>query len=493
MTYVGLDIGTSSCKAVAMDEHGQVLNVSSRAYGLETSYPGWVELEPERIWNALVAVLRGIAPSLKPGDALSIAGIGESFVLLDEQDRPLNRFITYLDQRCDGYLDNLRNCIPGEELYSITGLTPHTVYSLPRMLWIRDNNLRVWENAKAIVLFSEYYNFRLTGIRLVDYTTASRTMLFDVEKRDWSARLMDIWRIPKEKFAPVAPMGTYIGTVLPTVTHEAGLPQGIKVYLGCHDQIAASLGAGIVEIGETMAGEGSSESINVVTDASIWKHAEVLRKHQICLEPYLTPNRFLLPVGILSFGTSLRWYVRTLESALDREYGGDVYSHLDAQCASKTELVFLPYLSRVSIMDANTQALGAFLGINVSTSRAEMYRAVLEGLHFESRSNLSLLKEMGIFVDKLVATGGMARSPLSMQMKADIIERKIYTLDNDEAGARGLAILLAVCRGECGSYQEAVKRFVHYREVFVPQKDYSKKYEAYCHFSKGVKALYNDF
>ena len=142
----------------------------------------------------------------------------------------------------------------------------------------------------------------------------------------------------------------------------------------------------------------------------------------------LRPTDFFLPVGILSFGTSLRWYVRTLESALDREYGGDVYSHLDAQCASKTELVFLPYLSRVSIMDANTQALGAFLGINVSTSRAEMYRAVLEGLHFESRSNLSLLKEMGIFVDKLVATGGMARSPLSMQMKADIIERKIYTL-----------------------------------------------------------------
>ena len=114
-----------------MDEHGQVLNVSSRAYGLETSYPGWVELEPERIWNALVAVLRGIAPSLKPGDALSIAGIGESFVLLDEQDRPTQRFITYLDQRCDGYLDNLRNCIPGEELYSITGLTL-TQYTLFR-------------------------------------------------------------------------------------------------------------------------------------------------------------------------------------------------------------------------------------------------------------------------------------------------------------------------------------------------------------------------
>lgn len=481
MSYIGLDIGTSGCKASVVSKSGEVIAHAHAEYQLLFPEKGYVELEAASIFRKVKQVLRELSPKAAEADVLALSSFGEAFVLLDEEDRPLNHFITYADERCEGIDEMLIERFGAEKFFDITGTVPNQSFSLCKLLWMKKNRPELLERARKLFLANDYFNYLLCGGRGVDYGTASKTLLFDVKKSCWSKELMEMFDIPAEWFSPPLRVGSCLGTIRRQLARELGLPSGLKICLGCHDQCNATLGGGACMPGYAMMGEGSTESINLIVDASSFSFSEELVRRRMCVEPFLESDRYMIPCSILTYGNALRWYIGTLEEETGKLLSPDedIFSYLEKRSQTESGLIFLPNLSKVNIMDPQSRVPGAFLGITLNTKKWEFYRAVMQGLNFESAVNLETLKSIGVPVQYISATGGITKSGLFMQMKADILKREIRVLENTEAGIMGLAMICAVAQGDVSGYGEAVEQFVRIKKVYTPQKDYTELFEAY--------------
>ena len=275
-----------------------------------------------------------------------------------------------------------------------------------------------------------------------------------------------------------------MGGLRPELCESLGLPESLTVVLGCHDQCAASLGAGIWEPGDMVLGEGSSESLNLVVSADQARPDADRYRNELVAEPYLE-GKFLLLAAQSAFCTSLRWF---LELMGERGAAADRYAYWDAHCAEETEVIFIPHLSSLNVMSSDVPASGGFLGLHFSTGRDELYRAVLEGMHMETRRILEcVMLRQGIPLRKLVVTGGNSRSARSMQIKADVLERKLVTLGQLDAGTTGLAVICAVASGACAGYAAAIDRFVKYGKVYAPSRSAAAKYRKYLAYTDALR------
>lgn len=488
--YIGLDVGSSGCKAAVFGEDGAIKAVASREYGFEFPRPGWVELNPRTVWAAVEEALRGIAHAAGGAKAIAVSSIGESLVLLDERDEPLTNGIVYLDNRAAETAQEVRAGFDPEALYGITGVPVNQMYSLCKLLWMKAHQPDLLDRARRIFLFGDYLTYRLSGERAVDPATASRTMLFDIHSSEWSEPVFRRFGLSAQPFSKVAATGSMAGRILPSVAKGCGLPQDLQVIVGAHDQVAATLGSGVIEPGDLLMGEGSTESLNLVADAARLRR-ELLFRHQICMEPFVEPGRVIMPIGQLSHGTSIKWFVR----AHEREYGADgarsLYAVADERCAEDSgNLYFLPYLSGVNCMDASSRAPACFIGIDCDTTVDTMYRALLEGLSFETRSNMLLFDEANVPVERIIASGGGAKSGLFMRIKADVLGKPIQTLDSADSGVTGLAMICAKALGHIASYGEGAGLFTRVREAIPPGRDVGAKYAQYRRISAALKALY---
>jgi xylulokinase len=494
MQYIGLDVGTSGCKAALVDGHGVIYAASGREYSFETD-GAHIELNPAVVWEAVLDVLSDLGPHAKDAAALACSSIGESLVILDKDDRVLANGIVYLDNRSAGMMVRIEEKIQKRALFDITGLAFNQMFSLSRILWQRRFTPQVLEKADKLFLFGDFITYKLSGKRAVDPGSASRTMLFDCRANEWSALLMDLFDVPMEKFSPVTAAGTIIGGLLPEIARKTGLNKDLKICVGCHDQCSATLGAGVFGKGQMMLGEGSSESINAILEFSDIDNDTLFEK-QLGIEPFVNPGEYMVCLGILQHGTSIKWFVnnnkRYYESLPSIE-GESIYSKADRFCAENSgELYFIPYLTRSCIMDASSRALGCFIGLEYKSDINTMYRALLEGLAFESKSNIEVLAATGYRPRRFVATGGGAKSPLFMQIKADVLGSAIETPASTDSGIIGLAMICSVAMGEYSNYAEAAGCFVQNKERYMPKNDYHKRAETYSEINKTIKALYRD-
>jgi xylulokinase len=494
MKYIGLDVGTSGCKAAVVDGTGAVYAASHREYSFESPSGGCVELNPDRVWNAVCEVLGEIGPLSGDAAALSVSSIGESLIFLDRNDKPLANGIVYLDTRSEETLSLIKSAINPRELYGITGMPLHQMYSLSRFLWQRKYTPLVIDKAEKIFMFGDFINYKLTGKRAIDPGSASRTMMFDSKKRLWSDYIMDTFNIPKNKFSPVMNTGAIIGTILPFLAEKTGLNKNLKIVLGCHDQCSATLGSGVFGKGQLMLGEGASESMNAIVEyADI--NEDSLFKKEICIEPYITPDEYIIALGMLQHGTSIKWFVNNHRAYYESKpsmAGESLYARADRFCAENSgELYFIPYLTRSNVMDASSRALGCFIGLEYSSDIAAMYRAVLEGLAFESKYNLMTLEETGFRPLRFVATGGGSKSALYMQIKSDVLECTIDIPMHSDSGIMGLAMIGAVAMGEFETYTLAAENIIKIRKRFIPRPNYRKRLDNYIRINKNIKELYH--
>jgi xylulokinase len=495
MKYIGLDVGTSGCKAAVIDEEGSIIAAASREYSFETPSFGRVELNPDTVWEAALETLREIAPRSTEAAALAVSSIGETLVILDETEKTLANGIVYLDTRSEGQMAVIGEKISPRELYRVTGMPFHQMHSLSRLLWQRENTPRVLEKAAKIFMFVDFINYKLTGRRALDPGSAARTMLFDSKARQWSDRVMDLFEIPKDLFSPVKAAGTVIGPPLPEIARQTGLGGDTQIVLGCHDQASATLGAGVLGSGQLMLGEGSSESINAVSDYENIDE-DVLFEKQITVEPFISRNECLISLGVLQHGTSIKWFTRVNKdfyNAAPSRAGESLYAKADRCCDSSSgELYFLPYLTRSNIMDYSSRALGCFIGLEYNTTVNTMYRAVLEGLAFESKYNMLTLEQTGYKPLSVTAAGGGAKSALLMQIKADALKLGIRVPASADSGLTGLAMICAVAMGEYSDYSGAAGHFVKIRDEYTPRFDYGGRFEKYVKINKTIRALYDE-
>ncbi len=496
MPYIGLDVGTSGCKASVVDHTGMVLAFAHEEYAPVSPKPGYIEIDARAVWAAVKSVLkRSARPDIT---ALAIASFGEAAILLDAQDNVLSNSIYYSDVRGSEEVNDILAAMAPERAQAITGTAANPMYTANKLLWIKKHQPELLHSARHIMLFGDYISFLLTGERVIDYSLASRTMLFDVMRGRWSDEVASALGLSIQGFSTPVRAGTHIGKLLPAVAMELGLEPNVIVVAGGHDQMLAALGGGVVARGDSVDGMGSSECITLMLHGG--DVTPKMATYNFCSEPYVFEDSFLTLAFNASSGTSIRWYKECFEKERARqakESGQSLFALMEADCPNgPTSLFFLPHVAGSGTPHLDSTLGGAFLGLTVATTRGDCYKAVLEGLCYEMQYNTELLQACGLPINEVTAVGGSTQSKMLMQIKADIMGRPVHTLEVNETGTMGLALLCAHALGDIPDLASAAQKGARRGETFYPDKAraamYAERMRQYRRIYPAIKSIYQD-
>ena len=490
MAYLGLDIGTTTCKATVMGQDGSVISSAQAEYDLIMPKPGHIELNADLIWDNVKAVLkRAVSASPEPVAAIATASFGEAFVPMDADGKVLGNSIIFSDIRGTEEVNDILGQFSEAEIYGIAGVPINTIYSLNKLLWLKKNDKQLYNKAKMFPLYCDYIAYRLSGERKLDYSLASRTMMLDYRTRAWSDSILGAFDIDRRKLSEPVPSGSVVGTVLPSVAAELGLPSSVMLVAGGHDQICAALGAGVLQRGDSVDGIGPVECLPVMLRDH--DNLDVMRQNNFCIEPYAVPGEYVTLGFSNTAGAVLKWYRNTLEQERYRaaaQSGADIYAIMESECPDgPSDLLLLPHFagSGTPYMDPNSS--GALLGLKLSTTKGEIYKACLEGISFEMMLNAELLEQCGTRVESITCAGGGSRSAMLLQIKADIMALPVKRLKVLESGTIALGMLCAVACGDYASLKDAAAQFVGIERVFEPDM---RKHEAYMEKYQAYKKIY---
>ncbi|KPL23822.1 MAG: hypothetical protein AMJ93_03810 [Anaerolineae bacterium SM23_84] len=488
MSWIGLDIGTAGCKAIVFSTDGQVLAQSSREYPILTPRPNWAEQDAELVWaQAWEALREAVAGAQRdPPKALALSVQGEAVTAVDAEGRALHSTILGMDTRTAAENDWLRQRFGPGVLFQRTGMPLHTVNTLPKLLWLQKHERDVWEAAHQFLLYEDLILGRLGGKATISHCLASRTQMYDLATNDWADDILEACRIERERLAPLASeAGGVVGTLRRDLARELGLEEEVLLVSGGHDQACAALGSGVVQAGLAMVSTGSAEVVEVAM--AVPNLNEALRKGNISVYRHVVPGLYVAMTLNQSGGLVLRWFRDALgqwEKEQACKMGDDAYDLLLADAPDgPTPLLVLPHFSGSGTPLLDTTSKGAFLGLTFATTRPMLAKAVLEGLTFELRMNLDLLRDAGVQIDELRAVGGGARSSLWLQLKADICQVPLRLPRVTEAACLGAALLAGVAAGAYPDLETAVAMTVHTQRRVDPSpasvRAYDQRFKLY--------------
>jgi len=491
MVFVmGVDIGTTGVKATVIDENGHIRSTWYHEYKLYHREPHLSELNPEEVWTAIKETIRCCIKraSIEPKEikAISTAVLGEAFVPVDREGKPLYWSMTTFDARAVRQVEEWMELISPEEMFRITGqpLSPKIpIYTLHKILWIRENKPEVYSRTWKFLCWEEYFNYKLTGECVTDYTIASRTMLLDIRSKKWSRIILELADLSEDLLPEVAPSGTLIGEVSEKGAREVGLNRGTLVVTGGHDQPLGALGSGLLEEGVLMDATGTVECYGVVEDELVLK--DEMRKQGYALHPYTLKNKYFLFGFTPTGGAALRWYRDNFaleEKRIAETKGKSVYDIIVEEASTVPPgalgLFFYPYLEGSGTPEWNRDVRGCFIGLTLAHGKKEMIKSILESLAFELRANIEVMKGYGIRIDEVRAIGGGAKSPYWLQLKADVTGLRITVPSaRMETTSVGAGILAFLGIGMYSSAREAVNSMCRIVETYEPREGLSKQYE----------------
>lgn len=485
MSLLGIDIGTTGCKAAAFSRDGRCLSIAYREYAIVCPKPGRVELDSRQVLEEVWQIVAEVAGQTQddPISALSVSTMGEAMTPVSTDGAILGNCILMSDERGTEYSDQLAEQMGQQAFYEINTNILGRSYSLPKLLWLRDNERQLYERAEKFLLWGDLLVFALGCEPLSSYSLANRTLLFDIHKEDWSERLLELTGVQRSKLARTVPSGTVAGTVSDEMAERLKLPKGVQVVVGGHDQSCNSLGAGIYEPGKAVCGIGSYECITPTYDHI--PDAATMLANGLNVEHHILPGlyvSFLYNQG----GLLVKWFRDTFASADKKVISADedIYDVLTAEMpADPTSLLVLPYFEVTGPPGFVTDAAGAIVGLKTSTKRGEILKSIMESETFYFLESIRALKSMDIDSSEFIATGGGAKSDAWLQIKADILGVPFVRLLNTECSVAGAAMLAGLASGVYKDPAEAVGYFVKRDKVFEPDmakhRVYEEKHELY--------------
>jgi xylulokinase len=452
---VGLDVGTTGVKALALSPEGEVLARAEEEYGLSTPRPGWAEQDPEDWWRAAERALAALGAE---PTSIGLSGQMHGLVVLDEQARVLRPAILWNDQRTELECAEIEERIGLARLVELTGNRALTGFTAPKLLWLRRHEPDVFGRIAHVLLPKDYVRFRLTAERASDVSDASGTLLFDVANRRWSDELLEELDLD--------PAWLPRALESPEVSGESGA--GVPVAAGAGDQAAAALGVGVDRPGPLSIVLGTSG----VVFASLPGYAAdpQARVHAFC---HAVPGAWQAMGVMLSAGGSLRW----LRDLLGADGYGELTAAAELWPPGAEGLMFLPYLAGERTPHADPHARGALTGLALRHDRGAVTRAVLEGVAYGLRDSLELLKELGVEPSAGRVSGGGARSDLWLRILASVLDLPLERTAADEGSAYGAALLGGVAAGVFRDVHEAVAACVRVRETVEPEARWRPAYE----------------
>ena len=440
---VGLDVGTTGTRAIAIDLDGKVLASAAAVYPLSTPRPGWTEQDPEAWWNASQVVVAAVASALNVQPlALGLTGQMHGSVFLDSADAVIRPALLWNDQRTAGQCREMTELVGEDELLRITGNVAITGFQAPKILWLREEEPANYSRVRTVLLPKDFVRLRLTGDKATDASDASGTLLLDLQTRDWSSEILSALEIRKDWLPRVCEGTEVTGRITAEVGERLGLPSGLVVAAGGGDNAAAAVGNGIIQPGAVSSSIGTSGVVFAYADAP--RTDSRGRLQSFC---HAFPGAYHVMGVTLSAGASFRWWRDVGGAGLDY----DELAGLAAQAPPGSEgLIFLPYLAGERTPHLDAMARGAFVGLHLRHTSAHLARAVMEGVVFSLRDCLDLVEGLGLPVTEIRATGGGARNQVWRRLQADVFGLPIHRNRVDEGPAFGAALLAGVA---CGAYE----------------------------------------
>ena len=435
------------------------------------------------MWRLAWECLREAVAQVRndPPAAMALSCQGEAVMPVDAGGNPLRPVMLGMDTRTGEQNRWLAERFGADVLFERTGMPMHTINTLPKLLWIQQHEPDLWGAADRFLLYEDFFIRRFTGRAVISHSLASRTQMYDQRSCDWADDILAACHIERERLAPLAKQEVaVVGALRSELAAELGLAQGLLLVSGGHDQACAACGSGVIEPGLAMVSTGTAEVVEVAMDAPAL--APALRDGGISVYRHVVPGKYLAMTLNHSGGLSLRWFRDTLgalELEQSRASGQDAYDLLLADAPSgPTPLFVLPHFSGSGTPTLDTTSKAAFLGITFATDRPTLAKAVLEGLTFELRTNLDLLRGSGVGIEELHAVGGGARSDLWLQLKADICNTALRVPQVTEAACLGAALVAGTAVGVYADLNAAVARTVRMSRLVQPDPSTGAAYES---------------
>ena len=491
MSLLGLDIGTTGCKAMSFALDGRVLGEFRREYTIQTPQPSWAEQDAEHVWllawECLAAAVAAATAAGDPPVAMALSCQGEAVIPVDGAGRALRPAILGMDTRTTAENTWLAETFGADALFQRTGMPLHTINTLPKLLWLQRHEASIWRTAHQFLLYEDFFLRRLGGEAVISACLASRTQMMNLATADWDEDILARCGIERARLArPASVTGGVVGTLRPELLRELGLDHAVLLVSGGHDQACAALGSGVIAPGLAMVSTGTAEVVEVALASPAL--APALRDGGISIYRHVVPGLYVAMTLNHSGGLLLRWFRDTLsrwEMEQAAATGADAYDLLlqDAP-AGPTGLIFLPHFAGSGTPTLDVHSKGAILGLTFATTRAELAKAALEGLTFELRTNLDLLRDAGVEIAELHAVGGGARSELWLRLKADICGLPLRVPQVTDAACLGAALLAGAGAGIYRDLPAAVAQTVQWRRQIAPdpmqESAYAARYQLHC-------------
>ena len=473
--YLGIDVGTTGTKTLLADARGNVLGAGYREYALNAYPDGRVEQNADYWLEAVMETVRTATAAVHDRSrirALSLSTQGASMLAVDGDFRPLGPVITWMDNRAADACDALTEQLGAERLYRMSGWGASATLDAAKILWMRENAPEQYA-AASFVSTLEYVNRFLTGQNVIDPTNASIRQLYDITEKRWDLAVLEVLGISEERLPRVLPTGALVGTLTPAAAALLGLPDGVRVYNGAHDQYCASLGCGAVSAGDALLSTGTTWVLLGVSDRLLFTESRIA--------PGIHPVGGLYGhIGsLVSAGCALKWWKEIVD--------GDYRAFDDAAAsrrASARELYFYPFVAGAGFPHKQRGELtGTLTGLRLAHDRYDIALALMEGVAFEARTMLGELKKHGVEITELRVSGGAARSRVWCEITAAVTGCRLWRMREAEAACMGAVMLACVGEGAHPSFAEAARSMVNAEPLDPPAPElrafYEEKYAAY--------------
>ncbi len=488
MDYLlGIDVGSTSMKALVYDQKGNVISKGShptKSIANDPDHPNWQVYLPEHIWDGISSAIHEAVSQIGPNDqikAAAVTGLGADAVPLDAHGEPVYPFINWICTRTTPQYDWWLKNIGLEKTFNVTGWQPFIWSTALRFMWLKQEEPEIAKKVHQWLIIEDFVNFKLTGKYSTDYTDASPTLLFDQRVLDWSDVFLEAAGLERDLFPTPQPSGSFIGVVTEEAAQKTGLAVGTPIYQGGHDYLVGALAAGAISPGTFLDVTGTWEL--VITPTAIPKWSEEIRQLGLTVEAHAAPGMYSIWAGGTA-ASMLEWYKDQLgvEARQKAQSGqGNVWANLMDEAKKSPPgangVFFLPHFNGTTCPTLDPRSLGAFLGLNDTTKKRDMVRAVVEGLDY---AFLEMLKALEKGAEKkaenIVAIGGGTRNAFWMQNKANVSGRSVITLEIEEATALGAAMLAGVGVGVYQDLAGAVEQVRKPGKTFEPDPELSAVY-----------------
>ena len=491
-------MGTTGAKAALFAPDGRLEAVAQAEYPVQYVRPNWVEQHPEDWWQAVCHAIRQALTGV-PNGAERIAGLAVSaqapaLIPLDRNSQPLRPALIWMDRRAEAEAVRLNELLGADTIYRITGNRADAFYVAPKLLWYKIHEPELLAQTHVFLQINGYINYRLTNTFSLDNVHAGLLQLRDVATGEWSAALCDICGVQPQQFPEVRPGHHLLGEVTPEAAEATGLRPGTPVMVGTVDGAAAALEAGAAEVGIAAEMTGTSTVLLMPNDGSVSEPAFIALPHAI-------PGLHLLLGAMVASGASFRWFHDQFglpEVQASALLGLDPFDLLTQQAAAvkagSDGVIFLPYMMGERAPIWHTSARGVFFGLSLSTPRAALIRAILEGTAFALRHNVEVAQKAGVTLTEIRSVGGGTRNTLWNQIKADVLGLPIVLPETSVGAPFGDAVLVGMGLGLYPDPIKALREMVRLQARYEPDTENHRRYQAiYPLFRSIYEHLRDDF